>query len=126
LDATSKETAEQTSDVKPVASGDSTSCEGESTPDLVKSLEQRGVSSRACFTALLRRGTEARGQVKVGLVIAKSGLVEDFNLSGDDPGDLEFTECLANHFRSPFAETPPDNGCLSVKIPLNFSVKKSG
>ena len=62
--------------------------------------------------------------MKVALQISGRGKVSDFDLEGDDPGDVEFTECLAEHFKISFASTPPDDGCVTVKIPLNFSVKK--
>jgi hypothetical protein len=113
--ATSKETA-------PTDTSDE--CEGRATPELLENLRKRGATSRGCFTALLRRGTEARGQVKVALQIGSSGKVADMELEGDDVADAKFGQCLTEHFRVPFSSTPPENGCLSVKIPLNFSVKK--
>lgn len=111
--------------VPPEVAEGTAECSGAASEELLAALRHRGAASRQCFEALLERGTEASGQIKVVLEIAENGEVQTFDLEGDDVSDELFNECLAEHFKVTYEDSPPENGCVTVKIPLNFSVKKA-
>lgn len=97
-------------------------CTGASTPDLQARLRGAAQSAQGCYNRALRT-SEASGRLMVSVQVSATGSVCSASITNDEVHSPEISSCVLGKFRSS-SFPPPSGGCLTVNIPIAFSIKQ--
>ena len=97
-------------------------CTGQATPGLQAALRSRAQSAQGCYQRALRT-SEVSGSLTVSVQVGPSGSVCSASLAADSVHSSEVTSCVLGRFRGQ-AFPPPSGGCVTVNIPISFTIKQ--
>jgi hypothetical protein len=99
------------------------SCEGSVTAALSSALAGRGGAGRRCYEKSLSQNQSLRGHMTVSVRVGTNGSVCSASVVGDELHEPGLTNCIIGVFRASILPAP-QNGCVDVKVPLNFVPSK--
>ncbi|HEY4120959.1 MAG TPA: AgmX/PglI C-terminal domain-containing protein [Byssovorax sp.] len=102
--------------------GCGSTCQGTATPALQGALRGTAQSAQGCYNRALRT-SEVSGNLTVSVQVGPSGNVCGASLATDNVHSNEITQCVLGRFRG-HNFPPPSNGCVTVNIPINFTIKQ--
>lgn len=98
--------------------------EGKGNSALSSKLSAAAGSARSCYNkAINRQGSAAEGKMTVRVNVGSTGGVCSASIANDTVGNPAVSNCVLQAFQGK-QFPPPDEGCVTVNIPLNFAVKK--
>jgi TonB family protein len=97
-------------------------CQGSATPALQSALTSTAQSARGCYTRALRT-SEVSGNMTVSVQVGSSGSVCGASVTNDSVRSQEVSSCVLTRFRGR-TFPPPSGGCVTVNIPLSFTIKQ--
>lgn len=129
-DAGDEDAAPTSTGAPRVASGGGGSCskcgQGKSNSALQSSLQGAAGAARGCYNrAINRDGAAAEGKMTVAVNVGSTGAVCNASIVNDSVGSPTVSNCVLKQFQGK-SFPKPDEGCVTVNIPLNFAVKKAG
>lgn len=95
-------------------------CQGTAPPALQSAVSSAAAAARGCYQRALRN-SEVSGKMTVGITIASTGAVCGVNISNDTTGSGEVKSCVVGKFNGR-SFPPPSGGCVTVQVPLSFSI----
>ena len=96
--------------------------EGVSNGALNSALQGAGGSARGCYNRALQKNAGASGKINVAVQVGASGEVCSAAITTDTVGSPDVSRCVLSRFQGK-SFPKPDKGCVTVNIPLNFTVK---
>jgi TonB family protein len=120
-----KSVAKGTGGTGVAASGPGTcgaTCNGQASGVLSSALRGAASSAQGCYMRALRT-SEASGRMTVNVQVAQNGTVCNASITDDAVHSGEISSCVLSRFRGK-SFPPPQGGCVSVNIPINFSIKQ--
>lgn len=97
-------------------------CAGTTTGALSAALRGRAQSAQGCYQRALRTSAVS-GSMTVGVQVGPSGQVCSASLVNDTVGSSEIASCVLSRFRGQ-SFPPPSGGCVTVNIPISFTIKQ--
>ncbi len=95
-------------------------CVGEATGALQSALSGRASSAKGCYNRALRT-SEVSGSMTVSVQVGPGGQVCSASLTNDSVHSNEIANCVLGKFRGQ-TFPPPSGGCVTVNIPINFTL----
>lgn len=125
--ATASATAEPTGSAGPKGPPGPGACsncgQGKSNSSLDGALRAAAGSARGCYNRALQKNAGAAGKLTVNVQVGPSGAVCGASISNDTVGSPEVSHCVLGRFQGK-SFPKPDQGCVSVQIPMSFEVKQ--
>jgi TonB family protein len=97
-------------------------CTGAATGALSSALRGRAQSAQGCYNRALRT-SEVSGSMTVSVQVGPSGQVCSASLANDSVHSNEISSCVLGRFRGQ-TFPPPSGGCVTVNIPISFTIKQ--
>ncbi len=97
-------------------------CSGSATGALSSALRGKAQSAQGCYNRALRT-SEVSGSLTVSVQIGPSGQVCSASLANDSVHSGEIASCVLGRFRGQ-TFPPPSGGCVTVNIPISFTIKQ--
>ena len=97
--------------------------QGKSNSSLDSALRAAAGSARGCYNRALQKNAGAAGKLTVNVQVGPSGAVCGASISNDTVGSGEVSTCVLQRFQGK-SFPKPDQGCVSVAIPMSFEVKQ--
>lgn len=97
-------------------------CEGTASAALQSALRGAAGSAKSCYDRALQR-SEVSGSLTVAVQVGANGSVCGANITNDTVGSGEVSNCVLGRFRGR-SFPAPDGGCVTVNIPINFTIKQ--
>lgn len=97
-------------------------CNGQATPALQSALRGRAQSAQGCYNRALRT-SEVSGSLTVSVQVGPSGQVCSASLANDTVHSNEVSSCVLGRFRGQ-SFPAPSGGCVTVNIPISFTIKQ--
>jgi len=98
-------------------------CAGKETGPLLSAVRAKAAQARTCYERALRQNATLEGRMTVSAMVGSNGTVCSASVGGDSLGDPAVASCVLQQFRAG-AYPPPQGGCVTVRVPLNFVPKK--
>jgi hypothetical protein len=98
-------------------------CSGQATGALRSALTGHAQSARGCYNRALRNNSEVSGNMMVSVTVGPGGQVCSASLANDTVGSAEVSNCVLGRFRGQ-SFPAPTGGCVTVNIPLSFTIKQ--
>jgi outer membrane biosynthesis protein TonB len=95
---------------------------GTSSPDLGSAIRGTAQSATGCYNRALRT-SEVSGKMTVRLQVGSNGSVCNVNIVDDALGSNEVASCVMGRFRGKTFPAP-QGGCVTLDVPINFTIKK--
>lgn len=112
---------------KAVAGGGSGACskcgEGVSNSALNSAIQGAAGSARGCYNRALQKNAGAAGKMNVAVQVGATGAVCGASITSDSVGSGEVSNCVLSRFQGK-SFPKPDKGCVTINVPLSFSVKE--
>jgi TonB family protein len=96
-------------------------CTGTATGGLSSALRSRAGSAQGCYNRALR-SSEVSGSLTVSVQVGPSGQVCAASIVNDSVHSGEISSCVLSRFRGQ-SFPPPSGGCVTVNIPISFTIK---
>jgi hypothetical protein len=97
--------------------------EGVSNGSLNTALQGAAASARGCYNRVIQKNQGAAGRMNVSVQVGSTGQVCSAAITNDTVGNGEVSNCVLSRFQGK-SFPRPDKGCVTVNIPLSFSVKE--
>jgi hypothetical protein len=97
-------------------------CTGQATGALQSALRGRAQSAQGCYNRALRT-SEVSGSLTVSVQVGPSGQACSASLVNDSVHSNEISSCVLGRFRGQ-SFPPPSGGCVTVNIPIAFTIKQ--
>ncbi len=122
--ATAEASASPSGPKGPPGPGACSNCgQGTSNSALNSALQGAAGSARGCYNRALQKNAGAAGKLTVNVQVGPSGAVCGASISNDTVGSPDVTNCVLGRFQGK-TFPKPDQGCVSVQIPMSFEVKQ--
>jgi TonB family protein len=95
---------------------------GNAPPALQAALRSRGAGSTGCYRRALQR-SEVSGSMTVSVQVGPGGQVCSASVVNDTVNSGEVSSCVLSRFRGQ-SFPPPQGGCVTVNIPISFTIKQ--
>lgn len=97
--------------------------EGISNGSLNSALQGAAGSARGCYNRVVQKNAGVAGKMNVAVQVGSTGAVCSAAITSDTVGSGEVSNCVLARFQGK-TFPKPDKGCVTVNIPLSFSVKE--
>jgi hypothetical protein len=97
--------------------------EGVSNGGLNSALQGAAGSARGCYNRVVQKNQGAAGKMNVAVQVGANGQVCSASITNDTVGNGEVSSCVLSRFQGK-SFPKPDKGCVTINIPLNFTVKE--
>jgi hypothetical protein len=97
--------------------------EGTSNGSLNSALQGAAGSARGCYNRVVQKNQGAAGKMNVSVQVGASGQVCSAAITNDSVGNGEVSSCVLSRFQGK-SFPKPDKGCVTINIPLSFTVKE--
>jgi hypothetical protein len=114
--------AKGTGPAGPAGPGPCSNCQGTATGALSSAIRSTAQSAQGCYQRALRT-SEVSGSMTVAVQVSASGSVCSASIAADTVRSGEITQCVLGRFRGK-TFPPPQGGCVTVNVPISFSIKQ--
>lgn len=97
--------------------------EGVSNGSLNSALQGAAGSARGCYNRVVQKNQAAAGKMNVAVQVGATGQVCSAAITNDSVGNGEVSSCVLSRFQGK-SFPKPDKGCVTINIPLSFTVKE--
>jgi len=98
--------------------------QGVSNGALQSAVQSAAGSARGCYNRVISKsGGGAEGKMTVRVNVGANGAVCSASIANDTVNSPPVSSCVLNRFQGK-SFPKPDKGCVTVNVPLNFTVKK--
>lgn len=97
--------------------------EGVSNGSLNSALQGAAGSARGCYNRVVQKNQGAAGKMNVAVQVGANGQVCSASITNDTVGNGEVSSCVLSRFQGK-SFPKPDKGCVTINIPLSFTVKE--
>jgi len=97
--------------------------EGVSNGSLNSALQGAAGSARGCYNRVVQKNQGAAGKMNVAVQVGATGQVCSASITNDTVGNGEVSSCVLSRFQGK-SFPKPDKGCVTINIPLSFTVKE--
>lgn len=105
----------------PAGPGPCSNCSGTASSALSSALRSTASSAQGCYQRALRTNAVS-GAMTVAVQVSASGTVCSASIANDTTGSGEIRSCVMAKFNGR-SFPPPTGGCVTVNIPINFTIK---
>lgn len=98
-------------------------CEGSAPGALQSAIRSTAQSAAGCYQRALRT-SEVSGSMMVAVQVSANGSVCSASIARDDVHSSAVSSCVVERFRSK-QFPPPTGGCVTVQVPISFSIKEN-